>query len=359
VTAELGSQPRIVDLPLREFIPEPMVRLPQHRPAVSPVPAVDVHNHLGRWHGGDWSTPDVGALIEVMDACNVATIVNLDGGWELELDDNLDRYDRAHPGRFLTFCRLDWSLTREPGWGDQLGRSLRDSAERGAGGVKLWKDIGLRLQDEHGELFFLDDARLEPVWEAAAETGTPILVHTADPAAFFRPLDERNERLEELLAHPDWHFHGDEFPSIERLLTALENAVSAHPEVTFIGAHVGCYAEDLSWVDRMLTAYPNFNVDIAARIAELGRQPRAARRLVLAHPTRVLLGTDAFPPRGEDYATYLRFLATDDEYFPYSDEVPPGSGRWTISGLDLPTAVLELVLAGNARRLIPRLGEQR
>jgi len=195
------------------------------------------------------------------------------------------------------------------------------------------------------------------VWEAAAETGVPVLVHTADPAAFFRPLDARNERVEELVAHPDWHFHDEQFPPLERLLEALEATISDHPDVTFIGAHVGCYAEDLCWVDRMLSTYPNFNIDIAARIAELGRQPRAARRLFLKHPTRVLLGTDAFPPRREDYAIYCRFLATDDEYFPYGDETPPQSGRWAISAIDLPTEVLRDVVGHNARRLIPRLAQ--
>jgi predicted TIM-barrel fold metal-dependent hydrolase len=353
----MSDDPGLADLPLREYVPEPMLRVAKHHPTTAPVPAVDVHNHLGRWHTGDWSVSDVGALRALMDERNVGTIVNLDGGWGSELEANLDRYDRAHPGRFLTFCRLDWSGTGEAGWGARLGSSLRESAARGAGGLKVWKDLGLRLRDERGELFFLDDPRLSPIWDAAAETATPVLVHTADPAAFFRPLDARNERLEELVAHPDWHFHGEEFPSMQRLLDALESVVSANPDVTFIGAHVGCYAEDLAWVDRMLSAHANFNVDIAARIAELGRQPRAARRLFLKHPTRVLLGTDVFPPRREDYAIYLRFLGTDDEYFPYSDVEPPGTGRWAISGLDLPTDVLAQVVALNARRLVPRLGE--
>jgi predicted TIM-barrel fold metal-dependent hydrolase len=351
----VNPDPQLRDLRLREYVPEAMLRVAEHHPTRAPVPAVDIHNHLGRWHSDSWSTPDVESLLAVMDDCNVRTVVNLDGGWGTELEANLERYDRAHPGRFVTFCRLDWTETRESGWGDRLAASLRESAAAGAGGLKVWKDLGLRLRDEHDELLGLDDERLAPVWEAAADTGLPVLVHTADPAAFFRALDARNERLEELIAHPDWHFHGDEFPGLDRLLDALESVVSDNPRTTFVGAHVGCYAEDLSWVDRMLGAYPNFHVDIAARIAELGRQPRAARRLVLRHPTRVLLGTDAFPPRREDYATYLRFLATDDEYFPYSDENPPGSGRWAISGIDLPPAVLAQVLSENARRLLPAL----
>ena len=71
-------------------------------------PWIDVHNHLGRWLTSGWAAPDVAALLEVMDAANVAAIVNLDGMRGEELQANLDRYDRAHPGRFVTFAQVDW-----------------------------------------------------------------------------------------------------------------------------------------------------------------------------------------------------------------------------------------------------------
>ena len=135
--------------------------------------------------------------------------------------------------------------------------------KRGARGLKLWKNIGLTLRDEKERLFLLDDPRLAPVWAAVAEAGIPILIHSADPVAFFQPLGPTNERLEKLLAHPDWHFYGPQFPSMMQLLDALEHVVAVNPGIDFIGAHVGCYAEDLAWVDRMVTAYPNFNVDIS------------------------------------------------------------------------------------------------
>jgi predicted enzyme related to lactoylglutathione lyase len=57
----------------------------------------------------------------------------------------------------------------------------------------------------------------------------------------------------------------------------FEDLLRRHRQTTFIGAHVGCYAEDLAWVGRVLDACPNFYVDIGARIAELGRQPYTAR----------------------------------------------------------------------------------
>ena len=106
----------------------------------------------------------------------------------------------------------------------------------------------------------------------------------------------------------------------------------------------------------MLATYPNFHVDIAARVAELGRQPRAARELVLAHPDRVMFGVDLFPPNAREYAIHFRFLETDDEHFAYSTEEIPPEGRWAISGLGLPDDVLRKVYGENARRVIPALG---
>jgi predicted TIM-barrel fold metal-dependent hydrolase len=345
----------LADLRLRDFTPVSMMTARTTRVTEPAAPIVDVHNHLGRRLTGVWRVPDPDVLIALMDAAKVATIVNLDGEWTDELEANLDRYDRRFPGRFVTFARLDWSDTKTLGWGDRMGASLTDSVRRGAAGLKLWKDIGLRIRDEQDELIFLDDHRLEPVWDALAETGVPALIHTADPVAFFQPLDSRNERVEELLRHPDWHFYGPEFPSLQRLMDALEAVVANHPRVRFIGAHVGCLAENLDRVEQMLDRYPNYRVDLAARIAELGRQPRRTRALIEHHPDRVLLGTDCAPPEAADYELYLRFLQSSDEAFPYSSEELPPTGRWTISGLGLPDELAARVEGDNARAFIPAL----
>ena len=122
-------------------------------------------------------------------------------------------------------------------------------------------------------------------------------IHVADPIAFFEPLDARNERLEELLANPDWWFGDrDRFPSLRRDRRGVRGARRAAQRRTFIGAHVLALAEDLAWVGRMLDTYPNLHADMAARIAELGRQPRATRELIVRHPDRILFGTDLSRP---------------------------------------------------------------
>jgi predicted TIM-barrel fold metal-dependent hydrolase len=342
------------EISLADYRPRPALRVPETRVERPAVRAVDAHNHVGRWltewvrPDGGWMVEDVGALLALMDSLDLDAIVNLDGRWGAELEANLDRYDRAHPGRFLTFCHVDWSEL------DGLVASLEASAAAGARGLKVWKDLGLGVRDKAGELLLPDDPRLADVWAAAGELGLPVVIHTADPVAFFTPVDAANERLEELTVHPEWSFHGPEFPTFERLMEALEAVVAAHPGTTFIGAHVACCAEDLAWVGRMLDAYPNLHLDFSARIAELGRQPRATRRLFLDHPDRVLFGTDVFPPSREAYETYFRFLETADEHFAYSPdrENPWPQGRWRISGLDLPRDTLAAIYGGNAARML-------
>ena len=347
---------RLADrLLLKDWRPVPQTRTAVTDVPVPAVPCVDAHNHVGRWlaDDGGWLVDDVAALLRVLDAHHVETLVNLDGRLGDDLGANLDRYDRAHPGRFVTFAHLDWTALLADDPTAALVAQVDEAARLGARGFKVWKDLGLVRRDAAGALVLPDDPRLQPVFARMGEVGLPVLIHTADPVAFFEPLDERNERVDELGAHPDWWFGGPGLPTFGRLMTALETLVASAPGTTFVGAHVGCHAEDLAHVDRMLTAHPNFHVDTGGRFGELGRTPRAFRRLVEKHPTRVLFGTDAYPPDGAAYATAFRFLQTEDEAFDYAPgcDVPP-QGRWQISGAGLPADLLPGLYAGNARRVL-------
>jgi hypothetical protein len=341
--------------PLRTFAPRSRLTVPSTEVERPQVPCVDAHAHLGRWLTGDWAIEEPLEFVRLMDETNVQAVVNLDGRWGDELDRNLARYDHAYPGRFFTFCHADWGRIRE--FGRRAGRVLADdlnaAVSRGARGLKIWKDLGLWVTDGSGQLVLPDDERLAPLWERAGELRVPVAIHTADPVAFFDKVDDTNERLEELLEHPDWSYYGRPQPGFARLISALENVVAGFPTTTFIGVHVGGYAEDLSWVARMLDTYPNFHIDIAGRIAELGRQPRRSRALILRHPGRVLFGTDGGPPDVLAYRTSFRFLESADEYFSYAPgRHPPPQGRWMIYGLDLPDDLLTLLYSANAHAIL-------
>jgi predicted TIM-barrel fold metal-dependent hydrolase len=135
------------------------------------------------------------------------------------------------------------------------------------------------------------------------------------------------------------------------IMNGLANLVTNHPETTFIGAHVGCYAENLGWVGDLLDRCPNFYIDVSARLGELGRQPYTTRRFFLRYADRILFGTDASPSL-DDYRLYYRFLESDDEYFNYNLSPVPAQGRWYVYGLYLPDDILRKVYYDNAARLL-------
>ena len=343
------AQEDIKDLQLREWKPRSMLKTsvtPVDKPA---FPVIDVHNHLGG--GAERLTPErVKHYLKEMDAAGVQTVVNLDGGWGQRLEETLAALDEAHPGRFLTYSLIDFRGIDGEGWSEREARRLEDGFKAGSKGLKLHKSLGLRYRYKSRELMAIDDPKLDPLWRMCARYKRPVEIHTADPAAFFTPLDRFNERWHELNEHPDWLFFGDRYPSREELLSQRNRVIAKHADTTFICAHFANNPEDLETVGAWLDRYPNMFVDIDARISELGRQPYTTRRFLIKYQDRVLFGTDTRPSR-EAFRMYYRFLESDDEYFD-----PSGGhhvqGFWMIYGVFLPEEVLAKIYYKNAEKLL-------
>ncbi len=317
-------------------------------------PVVDAHNHLTCLGGRDWLQSPLNELLDILDEAGIVQYIDLDGGWGEEiLHKHLDYFKARAPGRFQIFGGVDWSAWEEKGNGFSEWAALRLQAQKEAGaqGLKVWKNLGLHVRDHTGKLVTVDDERLAPIWQAAGELGLPVLIHIADPVAFFDRLDTNNERWEELADHPDWSFPSPPFPPFMEILESFFRMVKRHPGTVFIGAHAGCYAENLAWVGRMLDECPNFHIDISARLGELGRQPYSARRFLIDYQDRVVFGTDN-TPSVDQYRLHYRFFETDDEYFNYSTTELPNQGRWYVNGLNLPDSVLEKLYHDNAARIL-------
>lgn len=322
-------------------------------------PAVDIHNHLGpktnsfgeildgstRWDG------DLDQLIATMDEMNVQVITNLTGLWGDRLKATIDRFEGSYPGRFVTFCNPDWSKATEPNFGEKFAADLEESVRAGARGLKIFKALGLRAKDASGRYLMPDDERLDPLWARAGELGVPVMIHVADPIAFFKPFDRHNELYLSLERSPDWRYHGRGFPDALDLINAGIRMMSRHPKTTFITAHTGWYSENLRFVgEQMLDKLPNMYTDFSARLLTMGIQPYSSREFFLKYQDRIAFGTDT-TPTVERVAPYFRFLETADEV------IPVGSRHsWLyIYGIDLPDEVLEKVYYKNAQRILPGL----
>ena len=343
---------------LDEFRPTSELKTPVHFVTRAKFPCVNVHTHPFKL-----SDAELDEMVAAMDAANIAVSVSLDGRAGPRFAEHLQRLNERHPDRFVVFVRMDyvgegdeddaatWDVQR-PDFGVRMADRLTAAVRQGASGLKLLKDLGLSIRDRDGKLIPPDDPRFDPVWQRAGELQIPVLWHCADPVAFFRETSEKNERWEELYRHPEWSFHGGDFPSHQELIDARLSVIARHPETRFICAHMADIPEDLAQLSRQLDEHPNMNVEMAARISELGRQPYTARKFFLKHPDRILFGTDGVPPLSE-LDPHWRFLETWDEYFPYEDNPFPPQGLWNIYGIGLPDDVLKKVYHENAARLIP------
>jgi predicted TIM-barrel fold metal-dependent hydrolase len=354
-------------LPIEQFQPRTMLHLKETQVPRAAFPVVDIHTHITQAGGLNGpGTLRFAASAEdclaVMDRKNVRTMVDLTGGYGENLQQAVDKLQTAHPGRFLVFTEPAWSKAADPDYSRIQADLIADAHRRGARGLKILKTLGLYLRENvtTGALVRIDDRRFDGMWDAAGSFEMPVAIHSSDPEAFFLPVDRFNERWEELNAHPDWSFYGRDFPSNQELQEARRTVMRRHPRTQFICLHVAD-SENLPYVSECLDAHPNMHVEIAARIGELGRQPRAASKFIEKYQDRIMFGTDAVPG-GTDtpqqifgdqlYEIYYRCLESDDEYFDYAPAPIPPQGRWKISGLSLSPAILRKIYFENAARLL-------
>ena len=177
--------------------------------------------------------------------------------------------------RFAIFVHLDWKgdgkedepdtwACHRPDFARRITLQLEEAKNAGACGLKLFKRFGLSYRNPDGSLIRIDDPRWDPIWSKCGELGFPVIIHTADPAAFFLPIDNTNERWEELHRHPEWSFPPDRFPPRKELLLARNRVIARHPKTNFIGAHGANNSEDLEAVGKWLDQYPNLYVEFAS-----------------------------------------------------------------------------------------------
>lgn len=333
------------DLRLLDWEPKSQMIVNETKIIKPRFPVIDIHNHLRDLDKTEY-------YLQQMDEAGVWICVGLDGRSKDDFyKKHLEVSHSVSKERFHIYFNPDFSKIDEPNFGVNEAKKLEEAVKMGVRGLKIFKSLGLEYRDKTGELVKVDDPRIDPIWAKCEELGIPVMIHVSDPKAFHEgPVDKYNERYDELADNPEWSFYGDQFPPKMEILQQRNNVIARHPNTIFIGAHVGNLPEELGTVSMWLEQYPNFYVDITARISELGRQPYTARKFLIKYQDRVLFGSDT-PPNAESYRVYYRFLETDDEYF---DPTPAHKqqGRWMIYGVYLPDEVLEKIYNTNALKIM-------
>jgi predicted TIM-barrel fold metal-dependent hydrolase len=332
-----------------KYNPPSTLVVPEHKITRAKFPFIDIHNH--QWQMG---SQDLSGLVNDMDKLNLAIMNNLSGGNGSGLERMLQNIKGHYPNRFTVFANIDFSGIGEAGWTEKAVKQLEEDVHHGASGLKIFKDLGLRIRDNKGVRVTVDDPRLDPIWEKCPELKIPVLIHAADPKPFWDPVDDQNERWLELVTHPERKYSSGNYAPWEQIIMEEHRMFRKHPQTTFINAHFGWYANDLAKLSALMDSLPNMYVEFGAVIAEIGRQPRMAKKFFEKYQDRILFGKDSWVP--EEYYTYFRVLETDDEYFPYHKKY---HAFWRMYGLGLPDDILKKIYYKNALKILPNVDASR
>lgn len=301
------------------------------------MPVIDAHSH-------DYAptADDIATWVATQQALGVERTLVLTGASGAAFSAEVSRYAGAWPDRFVMCAGFLTEGVERPDYGRRLRARLREDVSAGARGLGELTDKGLGFVRDGDVAYFIDDARFDPLWDEAGKLRLPVFVHIAEPAAFYEPPDEHNE----LRRSANWSLYDKGTPGFEAMLAKFETVLARHRETSFVAVHAFNLANDLGRVDALLAKHPNVQVDFAARMWELARQPYSARRFFLKNADRILFGTDN-DPEPAMYLAHVRQMETEDEWF-----WPADAEWWRGYGMNLPDDVLAKVYRANALQLL-------
>ena len=257
-----------------------------------------------------------------------------------------------------SFDPYSWN---QPGYAEKVVRGLNDDFAKGAIAVKLWKNVGMEIKDANGHYLMADNAVFEPIYKNIEAHNKTLVAHLADPDSGWQVPNPDSPDYKYYRDHPSAYMYGKQgAPSKEEILRARDHVLEENPKLRVVGAHLGSMESNLAELGKMLDRFPNFAVDIAARMPYFEMEPREKLiTFINKYQDRLIYGTDIDYAGGADekirgleavYANDWRFFATGDtiEY----------KGK-SVKGLNLPEAVLRKIYHENAVKWLPGIVDGR
>jgi predicted TIM-barrel fold metal-dependent hydrolase len=319
---------------LKDFKPQSIFRIPQHRIQKAKYPAIDVHYHAQGKAGP-------AERLKAMDEVGVEKAV-IFAGVGPRFDAAYEMYSK-HPGRFELWCGFDLPKPGEAGVAGAV-TELERCVRVGAKGVGEIADKGKGLR---GAGMHPDDPRMDPLWKKCAELRLPVNLHVADPRWVYEKMDNTNDGLMDAFK---WRLDNQkDIVGFDGMIDILERTLKRHPKTVFVACHYANLDYDLSKLGELFDKYPNFYADISARTHYVATIPRAAAAFMEKYQDRLLYGTDAgFSP--EMYRNGFRILETRDDHF-YENRLLP-SLHWPLYGLGLSDQALKKLYRDNALKIL-------
>ncbi len=321
------------------------------------IQPIDAHIHVYK------DDPELDALIGRLNlrAVNICVIDDRDPdfkGLEPQRADVLQVRQSTH-GRAAfctTFSPYDFE---QPGFSARAIRQLNQDFAHDALAVKIYKVMGMEMKNKAGKWVMADDPAFDPIYRDIALHNRTLIAHLAEPDSCWQPPNPASPDYSYYKEHPgEYAYAHPQWPSKAAILAARDHLVAENPKLRVVGAHLGSMETKVDDIARRFDRFPNFAVDMAARIPYFMLQPRdKVRAFLLKYQDRVLYATDlvVFPrSKTEDTLAEFRSTYARDWKFFSTDQNVEYQGH-TYQGLALPRPVLRKLFHDNAVRWFPGL----
>ncbi|HLT08243.1 MAG TPA: amidohydrolase family protein [Cyclobacteriaceae bacterium] len=322
----------------------------------SDVPKVDVHVHI--------NTEDPALLEQAKEDNFYLLTINVDVPDYPPIAQQMEyalRQKEVYPDRVFFLSTFGTDSLYEHHWEQEALALLENSLAKGSKGVKVWKNIGMVLKKPDGAFLQIDDAAFDPVFNFLAENKVPVCGHIGEPRNCWLPLEEMtvNNDRNYYERHPEYHmYQHPDYPSHEDLVAARDRLLEKHPNMKFVGTHLGSMEWSVDEIAQRLDKYPNLAVDLTARISHLQYQSLTnwakVRDFMIHYQDRIMYGTDLHITREHKadqvkvnaHQTWLR----DWQYLVTEDSMQNNLVNGRFKGLALPREVVDKIYFHNANQ---------
>ncbi len=312
------------------------------------------------------------AILKYADSINMHLLsINVDAGKlsvkkQLEIASSLKK---THPDKMDFLGSFTVDEYGSDSFAEGIIRQIDNSMNAGAKGIKIWKNVGMVLQDEKGKYIMADDPVFDPVFAYLEKNGIPMTAHLGEPRNCWLPYEEitMGGDLSYYKEHPQYHmYQHPEAPTYDEQIIARDHILDKYPQLKLVGAHIGSLEWNLDEIAHRFNKYPELLIDLSARIGHVQLQAIAnkdkVRDFFIKYQDRILYGSDVTLDERrakntdqmckslyETWKNQWLFLATN-EVIP-ADKFNIPNAPETIEGLQLPKVVVDKIFFENTNRI--------
>ncbi|MBV5314577.1 MAG: amidohydrolase family protein [Prolixibacteraceae bacterium] len=313
------------------------------------VPKIDAHVHF--------LTTDASIFEQAAKENLTFITINVNAGENVSRQrDTAKALTKKFPRQinYLATFAFDTAVWNGDNWEEKTIAELENNISGGAVGVKLWKNIGMTEKDRAGNFIMVSNGRFDPVISFIEQKGLPVTGHLGEPRNCWLPTDSMtvNNDKSYFTRHPEYHMYlHPEYPSYQEQLAARDSMLTKHPNLKFIGCHLGSLEWSVDELAKTLDRFPNMAVDLAARICHLqyqsAKDKNKVRDFLIKYQDRILYGTDiSYSESKLDSSFFAGIQATrikDWNYFSGEMELKSRDVDGAFTGLHLPKQVVDKI----------------